>query len=183
MATPAGVVPATPLGSAAGDHEAMGESHAADTPQNMSSTVSPSARKESQGLASGSGVEVLRSEGLIVRISLATGGVVNGGCVVTLCYGNDAPTPVENFSAQVAVPKHLKMQLGPPSATSLPPEPLPGYGPTMPPITQTLRLSQPAGPPYKPIKVRLRLTYDRAGKSVVEESTIGPESFGGEGAW
>jgi len=69
------------------------------------------------------------------------------------------------------------MQLGPPSATALPPEPLPGYGPTLPPITQTLRLAQPGGPPYKPLKVRLRLTYERDGVPVVEEATIGPESF------
>jgi hypothetical protein len=124
------------------------------------------------------GVEVLRSEGLIVRVSVSGAGVVDGGCVVTLCYGNDAPTPVTNLTAQVAVPKHLRMRLDPPSATSLPPEPLPGYGPTLPPITQALRLSQVGGPPYKPVKVRLRLAYDRAGEHVVEEATIGPESFG-----
>ena len=76
------------------------------------------------------------------------------------------------------MPKHLRMLLGQPSGSSLPAEPLPGYGPTLPPVTQVLRLSQPAGPPYKPLKVRLRLAYERAGVPVVEEATIGPESFG-----
>nr|ALD47959.1 gamma adaptin ear domain protein [Isochrysis galbana] len=124
------------------------------------------------------GVEVLRSEGLIVRIALSGGGVVGGSCVAILCYGNDASTPVSNLAAQVAVPKHLRMQLGPPSDTCLPPEPLPGFGPTLPPITQTLRLAQVGRPPYKPLKVRLRLAYEREGKHIVEEATIGPESFG-----
>jgi len=49
---------------------------------------------------------------------------------------------------------------------------------TLPSITQVLRLTQPAGPPYKPLRVRLRLAYERAGLPVVEEATIGPESFG-----
>ena len=35
-------------------------------------------------------------------ISLADPGVVDGACVATLCYGNDAPTPVDKLNAQVA---------------------------------------------------------------------------------
>ena len=48
------------------------------------------------------------------------------------------------------------------AATSLPPEPLPGFGPTLPPITQPLTLKQ-TGAAVKPIKLKVKVSYTVGG--------------------
>ena len=96
----------------------------------------------------------------------------------------DSANPVEGLVAEVAVPKHeraaafpLTVDLGAPSATSLPPEPLPGFGPTLPPITQPLTLKQ-TGAAAKPIKLKVKVSYTVGGASKVEMISVGPEHLG-----
>ncbi len=84
---------------------------------------------------------------------------------------------MEGLVAEVAVPKYLTVDLGAPSATSLPPEPLPGFGPTLPPITQPLTLMQ-TGASVKPIKLKVKVSYTVGGASKVEMISVGPEHLG-----
>jgi len=103
--------------------------------------------------------------------------VADGSCVCTFCFGNDSADSLSELRAEVAVPRYLVATLGKPSAEHLPPEPIPGFGPTLPPITQSLRLVQPLGPPFKPLKLKLKLTYARGGVAETQTVTVGPEAF------
>uniref|UniRef100_A0A7S4F1Q3 GAE domain-containing protein n=2 Tax=Chrysotila carterae TaxID=13221 RepID=A0A7S4F1Q3_CHRCT len=120
------------------------------------------------------GREVLREDGIVVRIvpSAATG---DDTASATLCYGNDGGR-VDHFSAEAAVPRYLAIVLGAPSGSSMAAEPLPGFGPTLPPITQALHLKQQASP-AKPFKVKLKVNYTRSGKPQSLTTTIGPDCF------
>ncbi len=123
--------------------------------------------------------EVTRTaDGLVVTVSLGGGGVAaDGSASVALMFGNDSANPVEGLVAEVAVPRYLTVELGAPSATSLPPEPLPGFGPTLPPITQPLTLTQ-TGAAVKPIKLKVKVSYTVGGASKVEMIAVGPEHLG-----
>ena len=92
-----------------------------------------------ESLLVSNGRELLRSEGFVASV-VVCGPVESTSTTVALCYGNDAAQSLSDLRAEVALPRHLKMELSAPSATSLPPEPLPGFGPTLPPVTQMLRL-------------------------------------------
>ena len=142
-------------------------------------TPTPPAEMPTPTAPASRGREVLREGGLVVRMLLSS--KVRDGCAtVTFCYGNDAPTAVADLKAEVAVPRYLTMRLGAPSGTTLAPEPLPGFGPTLPPLTQTLRLSQEPPAPFKPLKVKLKLSYSRGDAKAVENMiVIGPEAFEG----
>ena len=83
----------------------------------------------------------------------------------------------DSTRAEVAVPRYLTMNLGPPSGTSLPAEPLPGFGPTLPPITQTLWLTRQEPAQRKPLKLKLKINYSRGGVSGVQQCTVGPETI------
>ena len=123
------------------------------------------------------GVEVLRADGLVVSVVLSAPQSAEGA-TLTFCYGNDEPSAVDDLRAEVAVPRYLAMNLGPPSATSLPAEPVPGFGPTLPPITQTLWLTRQEPAQRKPLKLKLKLNYSRGGVSgQVQQCTIGPETL------
>ena len=102
---------------------------------------------------------------------------MRGSASVALMFGNDSANPVEGLVAEVAVPRYLTVELGAPSATSLPPEPLPGFGPTLPPITQPLTLTQ-TGAAVKPIKLKVKVSYTVGGASKVEMIAVGPEHLG-----
>ena len=118
------------------------------------------------------------ADGLVVTVSLGGGGVAaDGSASVALMFGNDSANPVEGLVAEVAVPRYLTVELGAPSATSLPPEPLPGFGPTLPPITQPLTLTQ-TGAAVKPIKLKVKVSYTVGGASKVEMIAVGPEHLG-----
>ena len=123
--------------------------------------------------------EVTRTaDGLVVTVSLGGGGVAaDGSASVALMFGNDSANAVEGLVAEVAVPKYLTVDLGAPSATSLPPEPLPGFGPTLPPITQPLTLKQ-TGAAVKPIKLKVKVSYTVGGAAKVEMISVGPEHLG-----
>jgi len=120
---------------------------------------------------------VLRADGLVVSVVLTAPHSAEGA-TLTFCYGNDEPSAIDDLRAEVAVPRYLAMNLGPPSATSLPAEPVPGFGPTLPPITQTLWLTRQEPAQRKPLKLKLKLNYSRGGVSgLAQQCTIGPETL------
>uniref|UniRef100_A0A7S3BII8 GAE domain-containing protein n=1 Tax=Haptolina ericina TaxID=156174 RepID=A0A7S3BII8_9EUKA len=145
-----------------------------------SELTSPQA-SEGEGLLASAGRELLRADGFVASV-VVCGPIEKTSTTVALCYGNDAAQPLSDLHAEVALPRYLKMELSPPSATSLSPEPLPGFGPTLPPVTQILRLHQQPrldepSKPFKPFKIKLKVSYNRNGAPVVVQAIVGPEFF------
>jgi len=142
----------------------------------VDSAGTPTAVAGEGSLLASSGRELVRSQGMVVSI-VVCGPVEASSATVALCYANDAAEPLDELRAEVALPKFLKMELSAPSGTSLPAEPLPGFGPTLPPLTQMLRLIQQVDPP-KPLKIKLKVSFTRGGDRVtVGPLTVGPEFF------
>lgn len=96
------------------------------------------------------------AEGVQVELEYEVAPVVqkHAAVVQTLIFTRKESGTISNFTCKAAVPKHMYVQISPPSDQVI------GHG-TTGEIRQTLRLS--AVDPVRPVRVRLRLEFEKEG--------------------